>query len=137
MRADVMNGPATTLPAYRVSVDGDAIGFPRRHVAPRTGATFLVSGVSYRQDELRRAGVGVHQFLLVGEPDNPHDRHAVAVYCSGNHIGYISAKISKRWAEAITRIERDTGKQVWVHGAIEEGAVGLRAELDCPWPEEL
>jgi hypothetical protein len=118
-------------------VDGNVIGFPRRHLAPRTGSTFLVSGVTHRQDELRRAGVGVHQFQLICEPDNPYDGHAVAVYCSGNHVGYISAKISKRWTEAISRIERNTGKQVWLHGTIEEGALGLRAELDCPWPEDL
>lgn len=124
-------------PSYRGGVDGEVIDFPRRHVAPRTGATFLVSGVSYRQDALVRAGSGVHQFLLVCEPDNPYDKHAVAVYCSGNHIGYISAKISKRWAEAIARIERNTGKQVWVHGTVEDGELGLRAELNCPWPEDL
>ena len=108
-----------------------------RYLAPRTGSAFLVSGVTYRQENLRRAGVGTHAFWLRPEPSNPHDPYAVAVYCRGLHIGYISAKISRRYADAVARIERERGAQVWVHGAIERGTLGLRAQIDCPWPEDL
>ena len=107
-----------------------------RYVAPATGDTFLVSGVTYRQDALRRAGVRAHLFRLVCEPENPVDPYAVAVYCGPQHIGYVSAKISMRYAEAVRRVEQ-TGATLLVHGAIENGNPGFRAKIDCPWPEDI
>lgn len=51
------------------------------YVAPRTGDTLLVSGVTNRQDALHRAGRGMHDLLLVAEPTNPVHPFAVAMFC--------------------------------------------------------
>jgi hypothetical protein len=78
-------------------------------------------------------------FRLTREPTNPHDPNAVAVYCGTEHIGYISAKIARRYGEAVERVEAD-GSELWVHGAITRGGrgtAGLIASIDCPWPEDV
>ncbi len=107
-----------------------------RYVAPTTGATFLVSGVTYRQQALQSAGEGAHLFRLIREPTNQHDPDAVAIHCGDWHIGYVSAKVAHRYGEAVRRIEAG-GSELWVHGVIEQDELGLHAQIDCPWPEDI
>ncbi|WP_181009902.1 HIRAN domain-containing protein [Ornithinimicrobium sufpigmenti] len=39
--------------------------------------------------------------VLVADPDNPHDPHAVAVYLENHHVGYLSRHEARRFGPAI------------------------------------
>src|SRR5215472_2759381 len=75
----------------------------QRHlIVPRDGE-FLVSGVTHRQEALRKAGVGAHMFRMLRDTANPVDEWAVAVYVDKTHIGFVSRNVSRNWAKALDR----------------------------------
>lgn len=111
-------------------------GVASRVVCPTTGAGFLVLGTTHRQGELQKVGAGAHLFRLVRQFDNEHDPFAVAVVCKAQWIGWITAKNSRRYSEAIDRVGA-AGSEVWVHGVVSRDAGGWLAEIDCPYPEEI
>lgn len=112
-------------------------------IAPRSGPydqPFHVSGTSYRQDALAKVGSGQRLFRLVRQPDNVHDPYAVQVMCEGVHIGFVTAKNARRYAQAIARVEA-TGRQVFVHGQVRkqgnQHSTRWIALIDCCWPEDF
>jgi tetratricopeptide (TPR) repeat protein len=44
--------------------------------------------------------------VLVPEPDNPHDRHAVAVYVADEHVGFLSRETAPRVRSALVAFGR-------------------------------
>ncbi len=116
---------------------------PDQWVAPLSGAygePFHVSGVGYMQDALAKVGSGRRLFRLARQSDNPHDPHAVQVLCDGVHIGYITAKNSSRYSEAIAKVEV-SGREVFVHGQVRKQAnqhsTTWVALIDCCYPDEF
>jgi hypothetical protein len=109
----------------------------RPFVVAQIGDGFKVSGVTHRQDALRRAGGGSkHTFALVPEPKNPVDPNAVAIYCKGIHIGYISASMCARYLPVIAKFKAVL--QLHVHGGIHKDNLGRYfATMDCPFPEDI
>ena len=75
-----------------------------------------VKGVSYvnvngtnRPDIISRCKIGEEEVELVREPENPKDEAAVAVYYSGQQIGYLPAR-DRRLA-----VHMDAGLEVFAH----------------------
>lgn len=99
-----------------------------------------MSGAQHRQDELASVGSGKRLFRLTRQPDNPHDSNAVQVLCDGVHIGFISAKNSSRYSEAIAKVEA-TGRHVYVHGQVRkqgnQHSTTWVALIDCCYPDEF
>lgn len=67
-----------------------------------------VVGESHRNRDGSSRQEIIRQFVTVGqpvtlrrEPDNPHDRNAVAVLCSGQQVGYLSRDMAARLAEQL------------------------------------
>lgn len=52
-------------------------------------------GVSFRQDELRKAGVGAKRFVLVPEPSNKADKKAVSVLVITKHGPLLAGYLPK------------------------------------------
>ena len=103
-------------------------------IVPRDGE-FLVSGVTHRQEALRKAGIGAHMFRMVRDTANPYDEWAVAVYVDKTHIGFVSRNVSRSWAKALDRHE---GQTVLVYGEIirkQDG--GLIAQIDALFPDDI
>lgn len=116
---------------------------PGQWIAPLSGpydTPFHVSGIHSRQDALAKVGSGKRLFRLARQPDNPHDPHAVQVVCDGVHIGFITAKNSGRYSEAIAKVEA-TGSQVFVHGQVRkqgnQHSTTWVALIDCCYPDEF
>lgn len=103
--------------------------------APRSGQTFLVAGISVRQDALAQNGAGRHLFTLVREPDNTFDANAVQVFSGGLHIGYISSTYSAAWSLLLEPFQR-LFCTVNVHGTIEQRSNGYKAVIDAPAPQD-
>lgn len=64
-----------------------------------------VVGTSYRnrngtsrQAAIRKDCSTFDPLDLIREPDNKHDRHAIAVFCDDKQIGYLSADIAGKYA---------------------------------------
>lgn len=133
--AKVQRPPRAAPPAVQAG--------PRQWIAPISGpydAPFHVSGTQYRQDALAKVGSGKRLFRLARQPDNVHDPYAVQVLCDGVHIGFVSAKNSARYSEAIAEVEA-TGRQVFVHGQVRkqgnQHSTTWVALIDCCYPEEF
>jgi hypothetical protein len=108
---------------------------PPHALMPKTGHTFLLSGVTFYQAELSRSGPGRHAVRLFAQHDNPHDPLAVAALINGRIVGHISRGMAPRYREAIERLEA-TGRQVWVSATVRRDP-GLYVEIDCPFPEQF
>ncbi|MPQ96863.1 hypothetical protein GB931_02785 [Modestobacter sp. I12A-02628] len=46
----------------------------------------------------------LHHALLVAEPDNPHDRHAVAVQIAGQAVGYLPREDAPAYSRVLQRL---------------------------------
>ncbi|HET7130524.1 MAG TPA: HIRAN domain-containing protein [Gaiellaceae bacterium] len=97
--------------------------------------TLYVVGESYRQDALwqlvggtREEGVRVECVAqLVPEPDNPHDRNAIAVFIKGEHVGYLSRSDAAAYLDGLTHLIKESPNgHVTLHGWICGG--GLRED---------
>ncbi len=53
--------------------------------------TCRVRGLKYHVDEAPRAEYQSRGYLLVREPENAHDKDAIAVYSRGVRIGFVAA----------------------------------------------
>jgi len=71
-----------------------------------------IVGESFRPQNVaaiaQAAGGAEFDIYLVAEPQNAHDKHAVAVYAANLHVGYIAKPGNKQWAK-------------WVKEALERG----------------
>ncbi|MDK8871514.1 HIRAN domain-containing protein [Paracoccus sp. SSJ] len=74
------------------------------------------------------------------EPNNPHDKNAVAVHISGKKVGYLSRKDAIRWNKHLAELGRPgatTGADAMITGGwlrrdgrdIDEGDFGVRLRL--------
>ena len=95
-----------------------ATGDPVRWTDPRLRVV-KVAGGSYRPDELQDdAFAPGRRLALVPEPDNPHDRHAVAVWDAERRlqVGYVPAEVARELTgdeQAVSLWEfRDEGRRV-------------------------
>ena len=115
---------------------------PNQWIAPLSGDgwPFHVSGTSHRQDALAKVGSGKRLFRLIRQPDNPHDPYAVQVVCEGVHIGFVSAKNSRSYSDAIAKIEAN-GREVFVQGQVRKQgnqySTRWVALIDCCYPNEF
>ncbi len=113
-------------------------------IALRGGGSVPVAGVLQHQDTLRALG-GYGQSrrvtaLLVAEPNNPHDRNAIAVYVASRgarrslaeRVGYIPRDRAAAYAKALKSISRTAsggfcdGTIVGGHPLFEGGSQGDR-----------
>lgn len=87
-----------------------------------------VVGESFHAEELDRVtggGVGVHELTahLVREPDNQHDRNAIAVVVNGFTVGYLSRENAGRFCDGL---DAAGGQAIC-------GAVIRREDAARPW----
>ena len=97
-----------------------------------------VQGVSYKQNELRRIGLGACKMLLVPDPKNQFDDTAVKVVALGpsgtrEHIGFLKADTQTtvaifQYGEHL----RAKGEVLVCTGEIVDGEVGLAATIMPP-----
>lgn len=108
-----------------------------------------VAGEWYRRDNLRQlfaregalspAGAEQqHDAALVPDPGNPHDRHAVAVYVEGLHVGYMERADAARYHGAVAAlqargIQTTVRSRQWVRAAGHE--LWARVTIWLPDPE--
>jgi HIRAN domain len=81
----------------------------RRQTFLRGRELVNVAGESHYQDALRRiAGAGDVRLdteaQLVGEPDNPHDPHAVRVEIDGEKVGYLPRALAQDWSPRLAEL---------------------------------
>lgn len=80
-----------------------------------------VKGESRRQEQLhqivRDMGREVPA-VLAPEPDNPHDKNAVAVWVAGLHVGYLSREDAEVYQPGVMRLVEQEGKPVALMGRI-------------------
>jgi hypothetical protein len=73
-----------------------------------------VAGESYHQDHIELAvqHFGIHNPFcawLIPEPENAHDKDAVAVYVGGGKVGYLPRDLAGRWHWALLELQAETG----------------------------
>lgn len=99
-------------------------GTPDDAVILKTGDTHDVVGESYYQDALvqltggARAGrpVTIALAQLVAEPENPHDRNAVAVHIAGMKVGHLNRYVAPLWQPAIIELARPVYAEARIKG---------------------
>lgn len=141
LQFDLLAGAAVERPSR--PAPPEVTPSPGQWIAPLSGpydAPFHVTGTRYRQDALAEVGSGKRLFRLTRQHDNAHDPYAVQVICDGLHIGFITAKNSRRYSEAIAKVEA-TGRQVFVHGQVRrqgnQHSTTWVALIDCCYPDEF
>jgi collagen type III alpha len=88
--------------------------------------------VSESGDEVRLVAV------LVPDPSNPHDKHAVAVFVDELHVGYMERPDARRYHAAIRRLskgELTVPSRQWLRGTDRD--TWARVTLSLPDPEDL
>jgi hypothetical protein len=73
-----------------------------------------VAGESFHQDAIetvegRRSPDSPLPAVLVPEPGNPHDSHAVAVYVDGEHVGFLPRHVAAKVQSALVTFGRAQG----------------------------
>jgi len=106
-----------------------------------------VAGTSYHQDALEAiaGGHGVHghdievMATLIPEPQNPHDRNAVAVRVDGRQVGHIARETAAEIQKLIIDAQRQHGVDIccrarivggWDDGEGDRGHFGMRLFFD-------
>lgn len=102
-----------------------------------------VAGESYRREAFAHVftaagrplgGVLMRYAVLVPDPQNPHDRHAVSVYIDGVHVGWVPADEAPR-VQPIAIAHARAGRQLTVLARVwaccEAGDWSARVTLSC------
>lgn len=95
-------------------------------------------GVTYRQSEIKKLGVGAHTFALVAEPTNTVDADAVMVMGFKNgeaiHVGYLPAGEHSTLAlGALSKLMALRGKVPAVTGIVKKDSSGILVDLRAPY----
>lgn len=80
---------------------------------------------SNRQDLIRQWAYIGQPVMLRREPDNPHDRNAIAVLCSGWQIGYLKREVAERLCDRMD----DQAFRVEAHVRGIHGGTGSKPSL--------
>lgn len=116
--------------------------------SPRTQQV-EVAGEWYRAENLRvlfarhatvsDPGVEIRlAAVLVPDPLNPYDKHAVAVFVDGLHVGYMERPDARSYHDAIAKLpggELTVPSRQWLRGTTED--TWARVTLSLPKPEHL
>jgi hypothetical protein len=97
-----------------------------------------VRGVSFRQAEIKKLGAGAQFFVLVAEPTNAVDVHAVKVmgmHAGGAiHVGYLPAGEHSTLALGeLSSIMAKTGILPAVQGVVKKDREGYLVDLRAPY----
>jgi hypothetical protein len=141
-RAPLIKPPPRRPPLFSSGGAADASASPRaaptpppqRAFAPGETLSFSVAGVTFgaRQDAVRAAAPGV-PLLLLREPENPVDTHAVAVLdVAGQPLGYVPRALTGAFADTDCVAGR-----VGETGVNEAGVAWLTAEAKPAGPAVL
>lgn len=86
-----------------------------------------IKGVLHCLHDHERARYGGTEYLLVREPDNDFDPHAVAVYGRGRRVGYVAASRAAALAPLLDALDGDAFK---VGGAaVQQNSVRLWVDV--------
>lgn len=100
---------------------------------------FLVAGVFYRQQSIRKLPIGRDLLAeLIPEPDNPYDFNAVCVEIDGVKIGYLSRGVACFWHDLIMHLNvRGYFVQTLCYvEKLEDSEIEYGARIDLPSFEE-
>lgn len=92
-----------------------------------------IRGAMYYLSDADRERFSGTEYLLVREPKNRHDKNAVAVYCRGRKVGYVSATKAAAIAPLLDQVEADA---FLVNGAAVAGT-SMRTWIDVPRVPDL
>jgi hypothetical protein len=109
----------------------------------RAGGTMVdltIVGESFHQNYIRqvnrRARGGEFEIVLRAEPNNPHDRNAVAVLVDGKPVGHLAKETAAKWQPEILAAEASgfvvAGTAQVFGGTQEKPSVGVFGA--APWP---
>ncbi|WP_370617190.1 hypothetical protein [Mumia sp. Pv 4-285] len=109
------------------------------------GETHHIAGIKkvFRGRGLPIPGAGIEindaMCVLIPEPWNPHDRHAVAVAIDGHQVGHLPATLAPDYAEPLAVVARGgylvTGTaRIW---AKDDGSGVVRARVTILIPEAV
>jgi hypothetical protein len=90
-----------------------------------------LAGTSFRQDDLKHCKAG-ESVILEPEPDNPHDKNAIAIRrFVGNRalIGYIPRLLAERWGGKVPVHTSARIKEI-LGGTPEKPTLGALIELE-------
>lgn len=98
---------------------------------------FLAKGTSFRQENLRKLGMGIHEFVLNPERANKTDPLAVMVQgVSGGsalHVGYLSkGSEAQKYIHQLGQLMMAKSEVALVTGEVLEGDSGLVVQLHMP-----
>lgn len=88
-----------------------------------------VKGITFALHDNERARFGGTEYLLVREPGNAHDPHAIAVYGRGRRVGYVAASRAAALAPLLDSLEGDAFR---VGGAVVTEGRTPRLWVDVP-----
>lgn len=88
-----------------------------------------IKGITYALHDNERARFGGTDYLLVREPNNAHDPHAIAVYGRGRRVGYVAASRAAALAPLLDSLEGDA---FLVGGAVVTEGRTPRLWVDVP-----
>lgn len=89
---------------------------------------FRIVGTAHWVTDAERRTYGGQESELVREPNNEHDRRAVAVYGRGRKVGYLSAAKAAGLAPELDRL----GKAAFIVGGDSVAAHSIRMWVDIP-----
>lgn len=121
--------------------------------SPRS-TQFEVAGEFYRRSAIRKlfqgenlkqdGGVELREpATLVPDPGNPFDRHAVAVYVAGLHVGYMERDDAKSYSPALQELASGRGQHLtvasrqWARHDTYRDDLFARVTLRLPEPEAI
>lgn len=96
----------------------------------------LVVGAGYYPGAYRKVKVGQqYNVTLAPEPQNPHDRNAVAAYLNGQLCGYLGSNTAE-WFQPLALTAQRQGHYVWTQG-VGEMVTGERSVRLNAFPTEI
>lgn len=120
---------------------------PTYELATRSGFRVEVVGESYYHDAFMAILGGYnrdgHDFetraVLKPEPQNPHDRNAVAVHIAGRKVGHLSRESAAEFRRLLPNVQKAAcGAKItggWRTNQHDSGNFGVR--LNMVWPPQI
>ncbi|ACZ31159.1 hypothetical protein Xcel_2141 [Xylanimonas cellulosilytica DSM 15894] len=85
----------------------DTTGLRVRDLTALEAGRLTIAGVEHCLMRAEILRFGARRYLLVPEPDNPVDPHAVAVYSGQRHVGYLPASRAVGIAPLLRQLDAD------------------------------
>ena len=103
---------------------------------------FLAKGTSFRQDAIKKLGLGPREFVLTPERGNPHDDLAVMVQgVVGEetlHVGYLPmGSETQAAAHELGTAMLSKGAVICIAGEVQHGDSGLIIQLSMPGSDKM